>query len=204
MYSHILSSQVRLFRFVTLQTNKIFFPWLTRWNSLQLLILSVVLEFLRRLKWMGTSLFSARSGYSPGVCVNKNLFTRLLIRAFSDIEKPFLLSESENKMRLFREGSNYPAAWFTRSWHIQLHFSQPQDIDVASIEPIQSFLSLYIYILLYNRSNMYKGIRSFVLVPWMQRQCPVSQLITAGWINVICTAAGWMAHYPPDCRVNRC
>ena len=29
-----------------------------------------------------------------------------------------------------------------------------------------------LYILLYN-SNIYKGLRSFVLVLWMQRQCPV-------------------------------
>ena len=43
---------------------------------------------------------------------------------------------------------------------------------------------------------------------WLTWSChvqfPLSQLITAGWINVICTAAGWIAHYPPDCRVNRC
>ena len=50
-----------------------------------------------------------------------------------------------------------------------------QDIDVASIEPIQSFLSL-LYILLYNRRIIYiKGLRSFVLVLWMQRQCPVQK-----------------------------
>ena len=49
--------------------------------------------------------------------------------------------------------------------------AQAQGIDVASIEPIQSFLSLYIDYY----SNLYKGIRSFVLVPWMQRQCPMAQ-----------------------------
>ena len=32
-------------------------------------------------------------GYSPGGRVNKHLFTRLLIRAFSDVEKPFLFSD---------------------------------------------------------------------------------------------------------------
>ena len=52
-----------------------------------------------------------------------------------------------------REGSNYPAAWLTWSWHVKLH---------------------------------------------------LSQLITARWINVICTAAGWIVHYPFDCRVNKC
>ena len=30
-----------------------------------------------------------------------------------------------------------------------------------------------LYRLLYNRSKLYKGLRSFVLVLWMQRQCPV-------------------------------
>ena len=49
-----------------------------------------------------------------------------------------------------------------------------QDIDVASTEPIQSFLSLYIDHYIYNSillySILFKGIRSFVFVPWMQRQ----------------------------------
>ena len=58
----------------------------------------------------------------PGSRVNKNLFTQLRIRAFSDVEKPFYVSDlaviaakSENKKRLFnvREGSDYPAAWLT-------------------------------------------------------------------------------------------
>ena len=35
-------------------------------------------------------------------------------------------------------------------------------------------------------------------------QMHFSQLITDGWIYVICMAAGWIAHYPPDYRVNRC
>ena len=54
------------------------------WPSLYL-TLDVLLRFEE------TSLsdcFSVRSGYSPGGRVNKNLFTRLLIRAFSEVEKP--------------------------------------------------------------------------------------------------------------------
>ena len=45
----------------------------------------------------------------------------------------------------------------------------PWNQYVASIEPIQSFLK-FLYRLLY--SNLYKNL-SFVLVLWMQRQCPV-------------------------------
>ena len=30
-------------------------------------------------------------------------------------------------------------------------------------------------------SNKYKGIKSFVLVPWMQRQCPVDKVKTERW-----------------------
>ena len=64
---------------------------------------------------------------------------------------PWAFGSGELK-RLFniREGSDYPAAWMTWSWHVQLHFSQ---------------------------------------------------LITAKWINFICTVAGWIAHYVPYCRV---
>ena len=49
-----------------------------------------------------------------------------------------------------------------------------QDIDIASIELIQRLLSLFInYYILLLYSNLSKGTRSFVLVPWMQQQCPV-------------------------------
>ena len=79
-----------------------------------------------------------RSGSFPGGRVNKT-FTRLLIRAFSDVEKPYfsdsaaLTAKSENKKafqrqrrlglkppnhkikkkRLFnvKDGSDYPTAW---------------------------------------------------------------------------------------------
>ena len=41
--------------------------------------------------------------------------------------------------------------------------------------------------------------------PWSWHvQLHFSQLITAGWINVICTAVRWIALYPLDCRVNKC
>ena len=40
-----------------------------------------------------------------------------------------------------------------------------EDIDVAPIKPIQSFLSLYIdYYIIEDYSNLYKCIRNFVLV----------------------------------------
>ena len=53
---------------------------------------------------------SKHSGYSPGGRVNKNLYTRMLIRAFSDVEKPFFLfpdlaaltAKSGNKNRAFQ------------------------------------------------------------------------------------------------------
>ena len=53
----------------------------------------------------------------PSAAVSVNLFTRLLIRAFSDIKKPFIFSDlavltvnSENKKGFQRQS---PAAWLT-------------------------------------------------------------------------------------------
>ena len=50
------------------------------------------------------TVYKNRSGYSPGGRVDEHLFTRLLIRAFYDVEKPLLFSDlaaltakSENK-----------------------------------------------------------------------------------------------------------
>ena len=47
--------------------------------------------------------------------VSVKLFTQLLILAFSDDEKPFLFSDLAVWLFNVREGSDYPAAWWTWS-----------------------------------------------------------------------------------------
>ena len=51
--------------------------------------------------------------------------------------------------------------------------AEAHDIDVASMGPIQSFWCLNI---ITSSSNLYKGFRSVVLAPSVQRQCPVVQV----------------------------